>query len=213
MSKTTRSQQEIDGVKKRILDESLIILREEGFENLSMYKLGKRTNMTAANLYNYYKNKDQLIIAIHKETFEMLYNMLVDSIAGEKDPVKKLRKIIITFVNFGKKYPNFYDLMFNRRVPQVSDYAGTHEEVLARDEYQSSIRNLHLVIDIGKEIVSSHPELKGTDTEISFIKMFSELHGILSLNNSGILNVIVQNPDNVIQGITDDLLTPYLNKQ
>ena len=212
MAKTTRSERVIEDIKVRILDEALKLLREEGYENLSMYKLGKRTNMTAANLYNYYKNKNQLLIAIHKRTFELLYNMLLESVANEKDPIEKLRKIMTTFVGFGKEFPNFYDLMFNRSVPQVSDYAGTPEEAMSRDEYQSSIRNLYLVSDIGKEIVSGHPELEGIDRDFYFLKMFGELHGLLSLYNSGILKVIVENPDQAIERVIDDLFAPYLRK-
>lgn len=213
MSKTTRSEKEIEEIKKTILQEALELLQDEGFDNLSMYKLGKRTSMTAANLYNYYKNKDQLIIAIHKKTFELLYNMLIDAVAMVQDPVEKLKKVIKTFLHFGKNYPNFYDLMFNRRVPQVSDYKGTPEEIISRDEYLSSIRNLNLVIDIGKDIISSHPELEGMDAKFYFIKMFSELHGILSLYNSGILKEIIEEPDLLIDRITDDFLTPYLSKK
>lgn len=213
MSKTTRSEKEIEEIKKTILQEALELLQDEGFDNLSMYKLGKRTSMTAANLYNYYKNKDQLIIAIHKKTFELLYHMLVDAVAMEQDPVEKLKKVIKTFLNFGKNYPNFYDLMFNRRVPQVSDYKGTPEEIISRDEYQSSIRNLNLVIDVGKDIISLHPELEGMDAKFYFIKMFGELHGILSLYNSGILKEIIEEPDLLIDRITDDFLTPYLSKK
>jgi len=34
-----------------------------------MAKLGSKINMTAANIYNYYTNKDELLIAIHKKTY------------------------------------------------------------------------------------------------------------------------------------------------
>ncbi len=213
MSKTTRSEQEIEEVKRVILDEALKLLHREGFENLSMYKLGKRTNMTAANLYNYYRNKNQLIIAIHKKTFELLYNMLNESIEHEHDPVQKINKIMTTFIRFGKNFPNFYDIMFNRRVPQLSDFTGTSEEMLSWDEYQSSIRNLHLVINIGKEVVSAHPELEGIDTEFYFIKIFSELHGVLSLYNSGVLKEMVDNPDQIIDRIIGDLPMEYLKEK
>jgi AcrR family transcriptional regulator len=213
LSKTTRSEQEIEEVKKVILDEALKLLNKDGFENLSMYKLGKRTNMTAANLYNYYRNKNQLIIAIHKKTFELLYNMLIESIEHEKEPVQKIKKIMTTFIKFGKNYPNYYDVMFNRRLPQLSDFTGTSEEMMSRDEYQSSMRNLHLVINIGTEIVSAHPELAGIDTEFYFIKIFSELHGILSLHNSGVLKEMVNNSDQIFDRMIDDLLTQYINEQ
>lgn len=210
MSKTTRSKAEIDDVKNGILDEALTLLRNEGYEKLSMYKLGKRTNMTAANLYNYYKNKDQLIIAIQKKTFELLYNELIAATQNETDPIQKVRKIILAFVDFGKNNPNYYDLMFNRRIPQTSDYAGTPEEALSREEYQSSIRNLTLVISIGKEIVSSHPELKQINAEFHFFKIFSELHGLLSLYNSRILKEMVENPDQLINSIIEDIFGSYL---
>lgn len=210
LSKTTRSKEEIDDVKKGILDEALKLLRDEGYEKLSMYKLGKRTNMTAANLYNYYKNKDQLIIAIQKKTFELLYNEFVAATENETDSIQKVKNIILSFVDFGKNNPNYYDLMFNRRIPQTSDYAGTPEEDLSRDEYQSSIRNLNLVVDIGKEIILAHPELEGIDAEFHFFKIFSELHGLLSLYNSGILKEMAENPDQLINNMIEDFFASYL---
>lgn len=212
MSKTTRSEKEIEHIKNIIIEEALMLLRDEGFEKLSMYKLGKRTNMTAANLYNYFKNKDQLIIAIHKKTFELLYTMLSKAVQKEKEPVAKLKQIIKTFLRFAKDYPNYYDIMFNRRVPQVSDYHGTPEEPISRDEYQSSMRNLNLVMTIGKEVLSSHADPDVIDVEFHFIRTFSELHGILSLYNSGILKAIVKNPERAMNRIADDLLAAYLKK-
>jgi AcrR family transcriptional regulator len=212
VSKTTRSEKEIEKVKSGILEEALIILKDEGFDNLSMYKLGKRTGMTAANLYNYFKNKDQLIIAIHKKTFELLYTMLSGAVKKEGNPAAKIKKIIKTYLKFATDYPNYYDVMFNRRVPQVTDYKGTPEEPISRDEYQSSLRNLNLVMDIGKEVLASNSDLKDADLEFYFIKTFSELHGMISLYNSGLLKAIVKNPDRVMARIADDSLATYLKK-
>lgn len=212
MSKTTRSDKEIEEIRSGILEEALIILRDEGFENLSMYKLGRRTHMTAANLYNYFKNKDQLIIAIHKKTFELLYTMLSAAVKKEGNPAAKMKKIIKAYLKFATDYPNYYDVMFNRRVPQVTDYNGTPEEPIARDEYQSSLRNLNLVMDIGKEVLSSNADLKDADLEFYFIKTFGELHGIISLYNSGLLKAIVKNPDRVMGRIAEDSLATYLKK-
>ena len=213
LSKITRSEKEIEEVRNAILEEALTILREEGFEKLSMYQLGRRTNMTAANLYNYFRNKDQLIIAIHKKTFELLYAMLSKAVRKEAEPMAKLKKIIKTFLTFAKKYPNYYDIMFNRRVPQVSDYYGTSEESLAREEYESSARNLNLVMSIGKNVLSSSSEPDVRDVEFYFIRTFSALHGIVSLYNSGILKVIVKNPERAMHRIVNDLLAAYIRRK
>ena len=50
MPKTTRSIGEIDAVRERILDCAIKILEKNGYENLSMAKLGSKMNMTAANI-------------------------------------------------------------------------------------------------------------------------------------------------------------------
>ncbi|MCU0596507.1 MAG: TetR/AcrR family transcriptional regulator, partial [Desulfobacterota bacterium] len=63
MPKVTRSSEEIEEVKDQILDEALSILVMDGYDGLSMNRLGAGMNMTAANLYNYYGNKNELLIA------------------------------------------------------------------------------------------------------------------------------------------------------
>ena len=64
MPKTPRSEQKIQQVKDRILDIALDIIHQNGFSALSMNKLGAAMHMTAANLYNYFQNKDELYLAV-----------------------------------------------------------------------------------------------------------------------------------------------------
>ncbi len=56
MPKATRSPEEIDAVKEKILNCAFEILVKNGFERLSMARIGAKMKMTAANLYNYYSN-------------------------------------------------------------------------------------------------------------------------------------------------------------
>ena len=67
MPKITRSLEEVDAVRERILDCALKILVKNGYESLSMARLGSKMNMTAANIYNYYASKDELLIAVQKD--------------------------------------------------------------------------------------------------------------------------------------------------
>jgi len=63
MPKNTRPPQEIERIKKKILDAALSILFEEGFDDLSMRKLGRKLGMTAANIVTIQQKK------MHKTSF------------------------------------------------------------------------------------------------------------------------------------------------
>src|SRR5664280_1568791 len=120
MPKLTRSVGEIDAVRERILDCALKILVKNGYESLSMAKLGSKMNMTAANIYNYYANKDELLIAIHKKTYAMLYNKMLNAVETADTPLQRFWNMTNSFVEFGTSNINIYDVMFNRPIKPVS---------------------------------------------------------------------------------------------
>jgi TetR/AcrR family transcriptional regulator, multidrug resistance operon repressor len=61
-------------VKKR----AIMVLGKEGFEGFSMNKLAKACGISVATLYIYYKDKDDLIIAIANEEMEKMNAAVLD---------------------------------------------------------------------------------------------------------------------------------------
>lgn len=206
MPKTTRSVEQIEEVRERILQCAVDILENEGYENLSMAKLGGLMNMTAANLYNYYANKDELLIAIHKKTFTMLYDKIRVAVKLAQTPLDRLKNLIHAFVEFGINNINIYDIMFNRPIRQYSDYIGTPQEDLAYDEYRSSIRALAFAMMVVRDYAETRNNLKQVDTKFLTIKTLSCLHGIISFHNSGILFEMEENAEAVLDAITEDAI-------
>ena len=86
MPKATRSVEEVEEVREKILDRAFEILTKDGYENLSMGKLGAKMKMTGANLYNYYANKDELLIAIHKKSFQMIHDKIRAAVNSASAP-------------------------------------------------------------------------------------------------------------------------------
>jgi AcrR family transcriptional regulator len=206
MPKATRSEEEVEVVREQILDHALEILAKDGYENLSMGKLGSRMNMTAANLYNYYANKDELLIAIHKKTFAMLNEQMRKAVKSAGTPKERVIKLANTFTEFGTENINIYDIMFNRPIPQYSDYIGTPQEELAYEEYQNSFKALAFAIMVVRDYAETRPELQSVDPKFLTIKIFSTLHGIVSLHNSGILYEMDDDPDQMLRDVIDDAI-------
>ncbi len=206
MPKITRSNEEIDKVREQILDGAMEILATEGYESLSMNKVGQRMDMTAANLYNYYENKNELFIAIHKKTFGMLHDRMREYVDAVDDPREKIAQLVRAFVEFGTTNVHVYDIMFNRPIPQYTDYIGTPQESMAFDEYQSSLKAFYFATETAAHYIALRPELKGADPKYMTIRLLSALHGIVTLYNSRILFEIDSNPDEVLKRIQQDLL-------
>ena len=187
MPKTTRSVEEVDAVREKMLDCAFDILAKRGYEGLSMSRIGARMEMTAANLYNYFGNKDELLIAIHKKAFAMLYDKLRAAVRKAESPLERYKNLTQAFVEFGIDNVHLYDIMFSRPVRQHSDYIGTPQEKLSTDEFRSSLRVLNLTVKVIDECRQANTNLEPMDPKNLAVQCVSALHGVISLYNSGIL--------------------------
>jgi len=206
MPKITRSDEEVDAVRERILDCALKILVKNGYESLSMAKLGSKMNMTAANIYNYYSSKDELLIAIHKKTYAMLYNKIRNAVETADTPLQRFWNMTNAFVEFGTQNINIYDVMFNRPIKQYSDYIGTPLAELSSDEFHSSLRALSFAVKVIRDYIETRPDLNPADARFLTLQNISALHGIISLHNSRVLDQIVDDPEIVLKNIVNNIM-------
>ena len=206
MPKITRSVEEVDAVRERILDFALKILVKNGYESLSMSKLGSKMNMTAANIYNYYASKDELLIAIHKKTFAMLYDRMSHAVGTADTPLQRFWNMTNAFVEFGTSNINIYDVMFNRPIKQYSDYIGTPLEEQSTDEFRNSIKALAFANRVIQDYIETRPDLNPDDAQLITIQNISALHGIISLHNSGVLRQIADDQEVVLKKIVSSIM-------
>ncbi len=206
MPKTTRSVEEVDAVRERILDCALKILEKNGYESLSMAKLGSKMNMTAANIYNYYASKDELLIAIHKKTYAMLHTKMRNAVNAADTPLQRFWNMINAFVEFGTQNINIYDVMFNRPIKQYSDYIGTSLEEVSSDEFHSSLQALDFAVGIVRDYLKTRPDLNPDDAKFLIIQNISAMHGIISLHNSRVLDQIVDDPELVLKTVINNMM-------
>lgn len=191
---------EIEEIKRKILDTAFEMVAKEGFANLSMRKIASKMNMTAANIYNYYSNKDELNIEMRRYGYIILHDNIIKSFERAKSIEEKVSFLIYEFVSFGIIHPNYYDLMFNMSAPKFSDYIGTPMEELATREYTSSMR----VFELAQQTTQDYVESGGIalmDTNRTIIIILSFLHGVITLYNSRLLKNIDDQPEETVQEI------------
>lgn len=195
MAKKSRTKEEVNLVKEEILKKALAILIDEGYDNLSMSKIGTRMNMTAANLYNYYSSKDELYNAIIIAGYERLYEEIFEETEKAKAPLRKVLKLFKAYFKFGMENAHYYYIMFTMAAPKYLDYINTPMESIARQEKDTSMRVLSFAVSLVEEYIKDHPGYRGMDSKLVTIQMWSQIHGILSLYYSGNLIEADNDPD------------------
>ncbi|MBD3256654.1 MAG: TetR family transcriptional regulator [Candidatus Lokiarchaeota archaeon] len=208
MPKSSRSKAEIKVIKEEILSNALEIIREEGFDKLSMRKLAARSGMTAANLYNYYKNKGRLHLELDRKSYATLYAKMENASKKKNTEFEKLKAMLNAYVEFGYRFAEQYDMMFNRlRNPKSTEFIGTEDERFAKKQLREALLNLLLFRKTFSDYIKTQPKLKKKDLDILIMQIWSQLHGLISLYNSGIIGEFDEDPKRTVDRIINNLFT------
>jgi len=208
MPRAARSDEEVEAVKDGIVSSAMEILVEEGFEGLTMEKVGARMNMTAANLYKYFLNKMDLFREIHKRTFDLLYAKMSRSYGPRDDELEKVVKMIEAYVRFGLEHPNYYEVMFNVPTPKYEDFIGTQFEEAAREERQNAMKLLDLVVGAVEELLASRHGFRGMDATNLALSYWCTLHGLVSLHINRFIAAVGADTEKLAAQIIEETLRP-----
>lgn len=194
MPKAAKTAKEIESIKEKILNKALELIIEEGYGKLSMRKIASRLGVTAANIYYYFKNKEEINLMVRRRGFEILQSMLLKAKDRNTSYREKLEDVVRTYVEFGTTYPDYYDIMFNLRTPKVTDYLGTEFAPLATEMKTAGRSTFYL----SSELLSAVNKPGGRRDEDIFdrtIQLWSDLHGIISLYNSNLIYQLTEDAE------------------
>lgn len=210
MPKARMTKEEIENTRIRILDTALDIIIEEGFNNLSLRKIASRLGVTATTIYNYYTNKDEINLMIRIRGFEKLYDLLTKRSAPFNNIDDKLKAMVRAYIEFGLTNPSYYDIMFNLHTPKYLDYVGTDIEPLAHTEKQNALKCLSLFMEPISAYIPAKGKKKDQFILFQVVKSWSDLHGLITLNNSRLFHEVINDVDSFIKERTADMIESIL---
>jgi len=106
-----RKEKQKNEIRKLILDASMKLFVEEGFESVTIRKIAELIEYSPTTVYLYFKDKDEIFYALHDVGFEKMseFNKSLDTI---QNPLVRMHKMGENYLRFGMEYPEFYSLMF-----------------------------------------------------------------------------------------------------
>ena len=91
---------------RNIIQNSILLIDEFGFEAFTFKKLAKKINSTEASIYRYFENKHLLLLFLVNWYWEWVSYLIHINTINIKDSRNKLRIIIHSFVSASKDNPS-----------------------------------------------------------------------------------------------------------
>ena len=95
-----------------IAEAARAIALAEGWSNVTMRKIADRIEYSHAAIYDYFENKDVLLLELVHEGFRLLEADLKLARAQAHDPEEAMRLIAHGYLEFAWRYPELYRLMY-----------------------------------------------------------------------------------------------------
>ncbi len=211
MPRLPRKKEEVEKVRDSILDNALEIINSEGYDSLTMRRLGDSLGCSAKTIYNYYCSKEEIYLRVLTRGFEKINGIVDRSLEGITDPVEKLRVMSKVYIQFGLDNVNYYNIMFNWDVPKYTNYVNTPLEEVARQEKDTAMHYADLSENAISKILEKNGKISKEEVSYHLIRMWSGLHGFVSMHNSHGFQEYYPNPihfeDRIIEVMLSELLS------
>lgn len=86
------------------------LIREEGYQGLTIRKLAQRMECSPMALYSYFADKQTLLAALALEGFEKVAKRFDSTV--HRDPLAAVRKILLDYIAYAEENPNEYRVLF-----------------------------------------------------------------------------------------------------
>jgi AcrR family transcriptional regulator len=155
-------------VRGEILEAAREIILHDGYERFSMRALAERIGCSPAATYKHFESKGEIFDCLAEQSFAALMAASdgVKRVEAE-DPVNRLKRGMLAYVNFGLENPDHYRFAFLLHRPDATRPAKP------RAAYEGLRSRVQKCIDAGP--------FKSGDTELMAQSLWAAAHGITSL--------------------------------
>ncbi len=177
-----RKEREREGVKDLILSAAREIFLAEGYENTSIRKIASKIEYSPGVIYLHFKDKNDLLLALHDKAFECKMNSLFHATQHIADPLERLRGIGIGYLQYGIDNPQDYELMFI--------LSCTMETLATKEEFwKDGAMAIGLVKETVKACIDAGYFRKDLDLDEVSLMLWSQVHGLVTLYTKERLNI------------------------
>ena len=168
--KERKERQKVE-MRDLILNAAHDLFLTKGFDQVSIRNIADEIEYSPATIYLYFKDKNDLFLALHDMSFKAFNQFIVD-IFKIKDPFKRLTALGERYIDFALEHPQYYEMMFIIHAPMLCD--------ANKDQWPEGSKALDAVEYLMGEC-KKVGHFKGQDVKVLAFLAWSHMHGICSL--------------------------------
>ncbi|MFD2744013.1 MULTISPECIES: TetR/AcrR family transcriptional regulator [Sphingobacterium] len=162
----------------KILSAAKKLFVEEGIEATSIRKIAKEVGISPTTIYLYYKDKQDIVYALHLEGCSLLRTQM-QALMHVDHPFERLKAIGKAYLSFAVNESGYYELLFVMKEP-MQFLADRGEGSV----WEEGDRVFEMLIATIKDC-QQEGFFVGMDTQTLSLQAWSTVHGIASLFLSG----------------------------
>jgi AcrR family transcriptional regulator len=158
-----------------ILDAALLIVKSEGWPALSMRKIADLIEYTAPIIYEYFANKEAILLELTRKGYLLLSKELQKAKEAHELPDEQLEAMWLAYWNFAFENKEYYQLMFGVSTSCVCEMANKLPEAeLPWELFSTAIGKLMQITDMNSDVICT-----------KYYTFWSIVHGLISINILG----------------------------
>ncbi|WP_443937486.1 TetR/AcrR family transcriptional regulator [Pedobacter sp. MW01-1-1] len=160
-----------DETRTKILDAALNIVQTEGWQALSMRKIADQIEYTAPIIYEYFSNKDGILLELTRRGYLLLAKDIRNARDQHENAADKMEAMWVAYWDFAFKHKEFYQLMYG-----VEMVCCTVQKTMPEAETIS-----HMLGDVIESLFDKKP-VSEDDICKKYYTYWSIIHGLISIN-------------------------------
>jgi AcrR family transcriptional regulator len=170
MASKERIQRLKEETRAKILVAAYNIVKERGWQALSMRKIADEIEYTAPIIYEYFANKAAILTELNKTGFLLLAKEMEQGRNNHGNPAAQLEAMWMAYWNFAFQKPELYQLMFG-----VSMHCCIGQKVPEAEGPANLVRDVIRQLMAGKNIAENEVCRR-------YYSFWSIIHGLISIN-------------------------------
>src|SRR5262249_25376993 len=161
-------------LRQEILDAASELFVKEGFENVSMRRIADKIEYSPTTIYLYFRDKAELLEQVCAETFARLQQRLSKILEQPGEPLQRLRRGLMAYIEFGLENPHHYRATFMMKIPEDFEKEKyVKPDAPGMQAFDFLRRCVYDAVAAGK--------LSVKDAELASQTLWAGVHGITSL--------------------------------
>lgn len=171
MGTTERKQRQKEEVRTAILRAAWHLVKEEGWQALSIRKIADAIEYSTPVIYDHFANKEAILYEFAKNGFLLLSKKVSAAKKKFADPSARLEAMADAYWKFAIQNEEYYQLMYGLGMPPCE----VESKMPDCECYDS------LLLETIEEIIAENKN-RQADATLKYYTLWSILHGLIAIN-------------------------------